>query len=237
LESFIKKKYINETLTPDKEIQLEQDLDETLNKQNILTRLVKKYLNPLELNVRLRKEFKLDEDFKLIYLLQHERMQLGINSISIMCIPLLFSCIVILLLGEMTGYSKLNESFENSYLFLTGMLFYVGVVILITIQNQRSAIMRIYFNETTNKYVSIRMKGFFKFRKEEFQSENCLYRYDPALAKNKNAFVELMTKQYGNIYVNGKLQRVDFKSFSSYASIEKLFGQRIVGILKGGKFL
>jgi len=81
------------------------------------------------------------------------------------------------------------------------------------------------------------MKGFFKFRKEEFQPENCLYRHDPALAKNKNAFVELTTKQYGNIYVNGKLQRVDFKSFSSYASIEKLFGQRIVEILKGQKHL
>ena len=236
-QNFIKDKYNKERLTSDKEIQLEEDISHKLNKQNIVTRLVKKFLNPLELNERLRKSFNLGDDYKLIYLNENERLQLIVNGVALMLMPLCLWATLTIFLAELTGHSKLNEYFENTYIFLTSMILYGGIILMVAIHNQRTTILRIYFNETTNKYVSVKVSGLLKFKKEEFLSEMCTYRYDPSLQKKKNAFIEIMTKYYGNIYINGKLQRLDFKSFSSHASIKKLFGARIVEVLKAQKAL
>jgi len=158
-DAFINDKYLKEQLKPDKELQLEASLNK---RQGMLPRLVQKLFNPKQLNVRFREEFSLGESYKLIYLLEQERMQLLLYSSLCLLTPLLIACLGSLLIAELTGYSKLNESFENVYLFLGFTLIYMCGVFAVLIVSQRANIMRIYFDEAANKCVAIRLNGFFR---------------------------------------------------------------------------
>ena len=186
----------------------------------------------------MREQFNLNDSYKLIYLLGHERLQLFLYGIIVLIMPVFLSIVVILLGAELLGYSKLSESFERSYEFLTALLVYGGLIYFMTKRVQHVNVMRIYFNQETKKYVAVMMRGFVGLRKEEFTAAECVYRFDPILktGKTDKLFTKL-TQKHGNVYIGGKLRTVDFKSFSSYNSIEKIFGARIVDVLKNRKEL
>ena len=202
-----------------------------MNKENILEKFVKSLFNPTPLNTRFRKDFNLGENYKLVYLLENERMHLFLNYfMNLLFPPLLLSCFTILM-AELTGLSKFNEVYDQTYFYLAGVTCWLVFVYALAKKTQKSTIMRIYFDQQANKFVSIRMGSFFRFKKEEFTPDNVVYRFGPSL-ENKIKYFENMTKRHGNVYINNTLQQVNFKHFTSNNVVEKMVGSKSFNYLK-----
>jgi hypothetical protein len=200
-------------------------------KDNIVTRTIKKFLNPKPLNISFRVKFNLDDDYKLFYLIDRERVHLVIYGLLNSLIPLFFLVISLFIYSEMTGSSNISEEIEDSYLFISGVSIYFLLISIISKLFQSRTIFRIYYNEKLSKFVLIRIKGIIGFKSEEFTSSNVIYRV--AVKKpGTDQFLKNINLSMGNVYINNKLRRLDFVQFSSPKAIEKMFGPKISNIIQ-----
>lgn len=126
---------------------------------NLLTRMIKRSLNPTPLNTNLREKFKLDKNYKLVYLVDKERMHLIVFGAMNALMPLLFLMLGGFAYAEFTGQSQMSKSFENPYLFVATVAVYFGFVFTMSRLAQVRTVFRIYYNEATEKFVLIRLKG------------------------------------------------------------------------------
>lgn len=128
-------------------------------RENFLTRMVQKALNPTPLSTDLRDRFKLGHDYKLIYMIDSERLHLITFGLMNSVFPLFFLLGGVFLYAEYTEMSQITRSFDNPYLFITTLAGYFCFAFYMSRLSQNRTIFRIYHNEALDKYVLIRLKG------------------------------------------------------------------------------
>jgi len=198
-------------------------------RENFLTRMVQKSLNPTPLSTDLRKRFKLGEDYKLIYMIENERLHLITFGLMNSVFPLFFVLGGAFLYAEYMDMSQITRSFDNPYLFIVTLAAYFGFAFYMSRLSQNRTIFRLYYNEKLDKYVLIRLKGIIGFRSENFTAKDAIFKLpDP----NKNALLQNVDKAMGNVVINGRIRSVEFNQFSTQGSIKKLFGDKMYGLIQ-----
>lgn len=198
---------------------------------NILSRLIKNSLNPTPINISFRQRFKLDDNYRLVYLIDRERLHLIIFGLMNLLFPIFIVTLGLLAYTELTGRSQIPETAEDPYLFLGALSAYFLLIFSISRMVQSRTVLRIYYNEKLNKFVLIKLRGILNFKNEEFISKNVIYKQTKHQNKMDN-FVQNITKTTGNVYINNKIRRIDFNQFSSAKIIEKMFGTEIFNLIK-----
>ena len=188
-------------------------------------------MNPKPLNVRLRQS--LDDSYRLVYLIDNERLHLIVYSLINIVFPCMFLLIGVFIYAELTGASQMSKSFDHPYLITAGGTFYIALIYFITRKTQSFNIMRIYYSETKDNFVSFRQLNVTsKYKMDTFTSKDVVCRFDPMLKKKSGTIVELLTKNLGNVLIKGELRQINFKQFSSNTVLEKMIGKKNMGYLK-----
>ncbi len=225
IQDFIKEKQKNNSPAYGNPILEEND--------NILARIAKIITNPIPINVRIREKFGIDESYRLIYLIENERSNLVIYSLINVLFPLILAFAGLFAYAEMTGASQMSKSFDHPYLFVGSMTLYIFLIYFIARKTQSFNIMRIYYNEAKNEFVSFRQTGILaKYTKDTFTSKDVLYRSDPEVIKQQNKIVYLLTRQFGNVYIKNQLRQINFNQFSSDTVLEKMVGKKNLELIK-----
>jgi hypothetical protein len=198
---------------------------------SILTRFVKKFLNPTPINENLRVKFNLNNDYKMIYCMDKERMNLLLFSLINMFFPIFFLLVGVFVYAELTGKSQFSKSFEQPYEFLSVLTAYALFLYFISRNFQKKCVFRIYYNEKLDKYALFKVNGLVKFRMEEFTAKEVSYRFLANDAAKKNVLIQNLTKSQGNVYINNKLRNIEFNLFSSN-SLEKFIGTKAYNLIK-----
>lgn len=198
----------------------------------VLTRLVKNSLNPTPLNISFRNKFNLDNNYKLVYLIDRERMHLIIFGLMNCLFPLFIMLICLFAYSELTENSKVSEAFESPYLFIGTLSAYFLLIFFISKMVQSRTVFRIYYNEKLEKFTLIRIKGLFNFKSEDFKSKNVIYRIKQNNANQTDAFIKNISNATGNVYINNKPRRIDFTQFSAPNIIEIMFGSKVYNLKK-----
>lgn len=199
--------------------------------ENFLGRFVKSMLNPTPLNLKFRKSFNLNENYRLVYLIENERLFLITHNIINLLFPVFFLFVGVFIVSELTGRSQMSKSFEHPYQFISFLTIWFSFAYFLAKRVQSATIFRIYYNQKENKFAFIRLKGLFKFDKEDFTKENVILRFglEPI---NQNKVIKNLTKNFGNVYINNRLRQIDYKLFSSEEVMEKMFGKKNVDYLR-----
>ncbi len=201
--------------------------------KNILAKIVKMIVNPVPINIRLREKFGIDESYRLIYLIENERSNLVIYSLINVLFPLILAFISLFSYAEMTGASQMHKSFDNPYLFVGTLTIYVCFIYFLARKTQSFNIMRIYYNETKNEFISFRQTGILaKYQRDTFTAKDVVFRFDPEIINQQNRFFYLLTRQFGNVYIKNQLRLINFKQFSSDTVLEKMVGRKNMELIK-----
>ncbi|CAF0717812.1 unnamed protein product [Brachionus calyciflorus] len=196
---------------------------------NFLGRLAQKILNPTPLNLKFRQKFFLNEDYRMVYLIENERLFLILQNAINLIFPVFFFFVGVFAIAELTGNSQMSKSFEDPYLFVSFLTIWFSFAYFMAKKVQSVTIFRIYYNQKEDKFALIRMKGLFKFEKEDFVRQNVVLRSE---VDNQNQLVKNLTKNFGNVYINNKLRQIDFKMISSQDVVQKMLGKKNYQILK-----
>lgn len=181
---------------------------------------INKYFNPKPLNLKFRQQFNLTEDFKLVYLVDNERLFLILHSLINTLFPIAFVLLVIFLFAELTGRSKVSEAIEMPIEFMGFLSVWLVTTFIIARLSQKATVYRIYFNNKENKFALVKIQGILKFAKEEFTPKDVRYRFSRKVDNDnnnniKNIIIENLTRNQGNVYINNKLRQINFNLFQS----------------------
>ena len=208
------------------------------NSDGVLARLVKWLVNPKPLNIRLRNTLHLDNTCKLVYLIDNERLFIIVYASMSLFALMFVSLVGVFAYAELTGGSQMKKSFDNPYEITAGLTIWMVLIMLMVRHQQAVNILRIYYDEATNKFIAVNHKNFFKFVKTEFKPSDVTYRFDTdaasetaaATAKatvkfNFKRAVDSFTQNFGNVYIKNELKMVNLKGFAAPNYIHKMFGK------------
>lgn len=238
------KKSISDPFQPNKQ-NANKDIEEFVSKKkasggpvaekirikddSLLGRFVQRMFNPKPLNIQIRQKFNLNENYRMIYIIDNERTFMIIHTIINSSLPIFVILIGAYLIAELNGTSLLPKSVEEPYFFLFFLSIWFAFAYFMSTRIQSTTIFRIYYNQKDDKFAFVRMKGFLKFEKEDFVRQNVIIR---AVATNQSEFVKNLTKNFGNLYINNRLRNVDFRLFYSNDVIQKMVGKKQYDILR-----
>lgn len=126
--------------------------------ENFITRMVSKSLNPTPINTEVRAKFGITADYKLCYLINHERVHLIVFGLMNSVFPAFFALVGLVTVTELTGQSQFCQSFENPYLYVTAISAYFMFAFVMSRLSQGRTVFRIYYNEKEGQFVLIKLK-------------------------------------------------------------------------------
>lgn len=218
-------KDVQEYLKEKKDLSKHKYDDQLPLKDNLIGRIFKSVANPKPLNTKFRERFNLNDNYRLVYVIENERLTLISNVIASLAMPIFIAIIVIISLAEATGSSQLSKSFENPHLFLGAFSVWFFGVYFILNRSKNATVFRIYKNIKDDTFVMLRLKGVLKFVREDFTKKDFLLKSNAIGASSQKTQSNVLKNMSGNVKINGKNRQVDFKLFSSDEILENLIGK------------
>ena len=211
--------------------------EKVIYKDNVLAKIVKRFSAPQPLNTKFREMFKLDEDYKLVYWVQKERFFLINFSVINSIYPIVVVLINFMIYAELVGIAQFSQSFENPIQNMSFFLAWFSFIFGIARLNQATTVFRIYYNDKTKKYVLIRLIRFAKFEKQEFTGDMVKYRFVNKLDNSFEQLKKSMSKNIGNMYIDGKLRNIELKNFTSDEAAKNFLGIQAFDSMRSHKEL
>jgi hypothetical protein len=233
------KDFIQEKLNEQQKQSSEVDKPYIHESRNPLSSLIRVVFNPISLNERLRRKFNMNDQnrYKLIYVVNNERLLLVLYGMINMMLPLYLFMIVVLLIAELTDRSQLKRSFERPYETIGVLFIFMSFVLFLSKQAQWRNVLRIYYDNKEKNFILIDSRGIFNFSQETFKHTDVIYKFAQSKTKplnmaGRNPLFTNLKRNLGNTYINGRARSIELERFSSNKYLDMIFGESVADFIR-----
>ena len=124
-----------------------------------------------------------------------------------------------------------NNSFQLYH--LPFFVVYIALICAIFVKFHRTYTHSIFYDSASNTYYLVRFRPVFGVKSEAFKKEALSYRYED---KESKSLKKILTKNFGNFNLNGKLQFIDGSQFVDTNQMKDLLGPKVYNILVNQKY-
>jgi hypothetical protein len=165
---------------------------------------------------------KITPEYRLVYIIPNERIHLVSMGLLKITLLFIFLPLTFLIFAERFGLSRLEEVIDDFNLYAMTLYAWIMFVFVIVNCTLRHSILRIYYNQSKDKFLLVGSNYRFKYFKEDFSPDTFSHNM-----RQQSISTQILTKAnpiFGNCLVNGKRRYIDFQNFKSDEILKKLIG-------------